>query len=191
MIKNKIKHKKIMNDWFKVRDDLIYPLSKESIILDFGAYNGKWAEKFHNKYGSNIYCFEPIKEFYNLIDQKFHPRNVAVGGSEGKISISLSKDGSSFFIDKGDTTEVNIVNASNIFNQFDRIDFVKINVEGSEYDILESLYKSNLLSKADMFLIQFHDCNGYETRLKKSRDYLSKTHKQIWNYDFIWEFWKK
>ena len=39
----------------------------------------------------------------------------------------------------------------------EKIDLLKLNIEGSEYDLLEKLLKSGLISTIDKLQIQFHE----------------------------------
>ena len=61
--------------WFELNGDktlrLDYSLNDESLVFDLGGYEGEWSADIFCKYGSNIYVFEPNKDFYNNIVQKF------------------------------------------------------------------------------------------------------------------------
>ena len=50
---------------------LNYNLDKDSIVIDAGGYKGWFAENIYNKYKCNVYVFEPVKEYYDLIVNKF------------------------------------------------------------------------------------------------------------------------
>lgn len=57
-------------DWEKWYDDkadetlrLDYPLDSNSIVIDAGGFEGKWASSISEKYNPTIYVLEPIKEF--------------------------------------------------------------------------------------------------------------------------------
>ena len=68
---------------------------------------------------------------------------------------------------------------------------LKINIEGGEYDLLESILESNIQNKIINFQIQFHDfVPNSEIRMKKIQDKLSQTHQITFNYPFVWENWK-
>ena len=72
----------------------------------------------------------------------------------------------------------------------DTIDLLKINVEGAEYDIMQNIFESGLTSKIDNYQIQFHHISPEcEDLLNNIRNELSKTHKQDWNYEWVWENW--
>jgi hypothetical protein len=76
-------------------------------------------------------------------------------------------------------------------NNIETVDLLKLNIEGAEYDVLDRIIELNLLPHIKNIQIQFHrfvpDC---ERRRNVIRNYLSKTHTCVWNYDWIWEGWK-
>ena len=67
-----------------------------------------------------------------------------------------------------------------------------MNVEGAEFDILESLLDANLVEKVHTFLIQFHYYGETPVlRRDKILERLSETHKVKFSYPFVWECWTK
>ena len=74
----------------------------------------------------------------------------------------------------------------------EKIDLLKLNIEGSEYDLLEKLIKSGLISTIDKLQIQFHEnINDADLRRDRIRSDLNTTHKEIWSYYMVWERWDK
>ena len=72
------------------------------------------------------------------------------------------------------------------------IDLLKLNIEGSEYDLIERLIETDYIKKVEQLKIQFHDnVNDAKSRRVDIRNKLSKTHSEIWSYYFIWEYWEK
>ena len=67
---------------------------------------------------------------------------------------------------------------------------MKINVEGSEFDLIPHIIKNNLLKKINNIQIQFHHfvLNAEKKRNKIIKD-LKKTHRRDWCYWFVWESW--
>jgi len=62
-------------NWLIVKGDetlrLNYPLSRNSIVFDLGGYKGQWASDVYSRYLCTIYVFEPVKEFFEKIKDKF------------------------------------------------------------------------------------------------------------------------
>ena len=76
-------------------------------------------------------------------------------------------------------------------NSISTIDLLKINIEGAEFPLLESLETNGDLRKIKCLLIQFHAFadNAIERR-KNLQEALSKTHVKLFDYPFVWECWK-
>ena len=71
-----------------------------------------------------------------------------------------------------------------------RIDFMKINIEGAEYDLLERLLSTEWKHRVRYFLIQFHESyDDANVRRWGIRRRLRKTHTQVWNLPWIYELW--
>ena len=72
-----------------------------------------------------------------------------------------------------------------------RIDLMKINIEGGEYDLLEHLIDSGVIGAIADVQVQFHDFVPHaEKRMEEIQRRLSETHELTWQYKFIWENWK-
>jgi hypothetical protein len=76
-------------------------------------------------------------------------------------------------------------------NNISNIDLLKLNIEGSEYDLLDSLIENNNLSNIKNLQIQFHrnviNCSQRRESIRKE---LTKSHKLTYDYSFIWESWQ-
>ena len=67
---------------------------------------------------------------------------------------------------------------------------IEMNIEGAEYDVLERLIEANLHMKIGTLLIQFHKIGpDYLARYVRIQDQLEKTHKLVFQYEFVWERW--
>jgi hypothetical protein len=73
----------------------------------------------------------------------------------------------------------------------DKIDLLKVNIEGGEFDLLPEIVRSGLVRKIRYIQIQFHnfDADAPAARSRIRHD-LSATHRQMWNFDFVWESWE-
>lgn len=135
-----------------------YPTNLSPVILDVGANIGETALFIYRKLISNkpiIYAFEPNPHNYPYLVKniKFNkaktvkPYQIALAGKTGKASLNF--EGTNFdggFIDgvrtnsgmdseKVDTISlIDFCNNNNITN----IDLLKMDIEGSEYDVFES-----------------------------------------------------
>jgi FkbM family methyltransferase len=180
---------------------LNYDLNKESIVFDLGGYKGEWSEIISDKFNCYIHIFEPVKEFYDIIFEKFKNNSkvkvyhFGLGDLNGSSIISLNGDSSSYILEgKGNVESIEIISINKFMreNNITNINLMKVNIESAEYSLLESLIKENNLDKFENIQVQFHtfipDC---VERRDNIRNHLSKTHKLTYDFTFIWENWEK
>ena len=130
-----------------------YDLNSESIVFDLGGYHGEFAEKIYNKYQCNIYVFEPVEEFFNIIKEKFSSNskvkvyNFGLSDKDEMMDISLEDNSSSIYLAEGKKERISLKSASNfiIDEGLTSIDLLKSNIEGGEFPVLQDLIKSNLV----------------------------------------------
>jgi FkbM family methyltransferase len=207
LVKTKSKNQKIQSrrckEWFKDDGDrtlrLNYPLNESSIIFDIGGYHGEFASDIYCKFGSTVYIFEPIELFYNKIREKFlynknvYVYNFGLGAKTSTEFITFLDNSSSLFAKNGEKISIQIKSISEFIkeNKIDNIDLVKINIEGAEYELLESLIENKLVDKFVNLQIQFHDfvIENARERMEKIQKEISRTHVVTWQYDFVWENW--
>lgn len=190
--------------WFRDKGDetlrLDYNLDKDSIIFDIGGYKGEFARDIFCKYNSNIFIFEPVPEFFNEINQRFirngkvNVYNFGLGSKNQKSNIYLDNNGSSLYKKASNSIEIEIRSFNDFINEnkIERIDLIKINIEGSEYDLLESIIEAGNISKIHNIQVQFHDYiidNAFE-RMRLIQNRLSETHHLTFQYEFVWENWE-
>jgi len=176
---------------------LDYDLDQNSVVFDLGGYNGQWASDMFSKYCCNILIFEPVEIFAQNIKDRFSNNpNIRViqkglSGADKVTGMSNSLDSSSMY--KGHLVEdVTLVRAIDYFKKYNihRIDLMKINIEGGEYDLLEHLIATNFIKNIVNLQIQFHDfVPKAEERMRNIQDDLGKTHKLTYQYEYVWENW--
>jgi FkbM family methyltransferase len=190
--------------WFKDNGDetlrLNYPLTENSIVFDVGGYFGEFARDIYCKYNSTVLVFEPVPEFYNKIVDRFINNikvqvfNFGLGSNNYKTQINLDENSSSIYISGNNSIEIEIKSFNDFIKErnISTIDLVKINIEGSEYDLLESIIESGNISKISNIQVQFHDFiieNALE-RMRSIQNKLSLTHQVTYQYEFVWENWQ-
>lgn len=188
--------------WFKDEGDktlrITYPLNKDSIIFDVGGYDGSWGHAMHMKYGCKVYCFEPVDASYRLAKRRenslFRVYKYGIGGKTEQVSICVDANASSVYGVGGKREMIEIksfaetVDTLNIKN----IDLLKINIEGSEYDLLDHILQLGWQNKIIDLQIQFHKVdNQSEARRDRIRAVLGNTHELTYDYYFVWENWRK
>jgi len=195
-------------EWHAVRGDetlrLDYDLDASSIVFDLGGYKGQWASDIFARYASQIYVFEPVGAFAVRIQKRFernprilvHPFGLA--SADGVVTIAVTEsDWSSIHRVGADGTrseECKLVRASEFLNNggFDRIDLMKMNIEGAEYDLLEHLVESGLVTRIGNIQVQFHDfVTDAATRMRTIQDALERTHRLTYQFPYVWENWQR
>lgn len=190
--------------WFAAKgDDTLrqeFPLTRNSLVLDVGGYTGQWASDIFARYCCQIQVFEPVPEFADKITGRFKENpsirvfNFGLSGKTCESEISVNADSSSHTREFPQKTKIKLKNISEWLkeNTIEHIDLIKINIEGGEYELLESLFDSNQIPKIRFLLIQFHDfVPDAASKREQLRKQLEKTHILLWDYPFVWECWEK
>jgi FkbM family methyltransferase len=162
--------------------------NKLDIVLDIGANAGTFCKLFLENGISKVYAFEPNQDaLINLNYLASKELNLKVI----EKAVHTNEEDLKFYIDKGNTTigsfdpnHVNINNNAeveeiivptitlqNFIKQenLSKIDLIKIDIEGAEYNLIEHLTDS-VFNITDRFLIEWH--NNTDQRVQKLVDKL-------------------
>lgn len=198
-----IQHERVQ-PWFADKGDetlrLTYPLNEHSVVFDVGGYKGEFARDIFCKYGSTIYIFEPLKEFFDICTDRFsnnkkvHAFNFGLAHKSFDVDIHVADNASSIFAVDGEKTKIRLESIVDFINthRIGAVDLIKINIEGGEYDLLDSLIDNNLIRTFKNIQVQFHDfvIENPRARMERIQKELSKTHRTTYQYEFVWENWK-
>lgn len=181
-----------------------YTLNKDALVFDVGGYKGDFSANIWKRFNCRCFCFEPVREFAEKIEERFRDnRDISVfsfglSNKTENVPMMISADGSSSVIQRDNSIQNTafMKDVSEFFkeNNIEHVDLMKINIEGGEYALLERMAETDLLSKVDYFQIQFHELSEGDslTRMKKIQAELDKTHVLEWAYrPYIWESWKR
>ena len=73
-----------------------------------------------------------------------------------------------------------------------KIDLIKINIEGGEYDLLDHILEIGFVENIENLQIQFHNfVENSDSRMETIQTKLSQTHKPTYQYKYVWENWKR
>mgnify|MGYP003114191275 CR=1 FL=1 len=191
--------------WFADNGDnthrINYDLDKNSIVFDVGGYEGDFAAKIYEKYNSTVYVFEPVEEFYNLIQDRF--KNVdkikvfkyGLAAENKHVEINLDGDQSSTHTlnnSKKQTIELRKIDEVIKKLKIENIDLIKINIEGEEFPLLKYSIIKNITKKMKNIQVQFHTFINFSSQKRRAIQHkLKETHSLTYNYNFVWENWKK
>jgi FkbM family methyltransferase len=187
--------------WFAIDGDkslrVDYELNSTSLVYDIGGYEGKWTESINKLYKCRVEVFEPVQEFVKILEAKFkdakkiniHP--FGLSGRTREVKINLEKASSSTFKSGKAAEKIKLVAASEILNRSSKVDLMKINIEGGEYELLENLITHKLIANIVNVQVQFHIFvpNAHKKRVAL-HEKLSRTHDLTYCYPWIWENWR-
>ena len=193
----------IVDRWFAERGDhllrLNYDLNEHSVVFDLGGYEGQWASDIFAKYCCQVHVFEPVGSFASQIKGRFS-RNSRVkvhefglASTTRKVRIALAENGSSILKESETSEEIQLLGAADFLEreQIGKIDLMKINIEGAEYDLLGHLIETGAISNISNIQVQFHNFfPEAPEQMKALQDALSDTHRLTWQYPFVWENWE-
>ena len=182
-----------------------YALNARSIVIDVGCYEGNWAKQIHEKTGCRVDAYEPVKRFFDQICEnlktldKIRVYNFGVNSLGGHVQIHVQNDSSGAFAGSSDVETCTMLPIATVIrNSCVRyVEVVKLNCEGAEYEILESLLSTRdhfgpAIDRLNNIQVQFHCVvQDWERRYSEIATQLSKTHELTWRTPFVWENWQK
>lgn len=169
-------------------------------MFDCGAYIGDFTGEMVKRYQCEVFCFEPLSKYFEQLSKRFAatPKvvclNYGLGSSSREAKISIEKDASSEFRATGsaECQAVQIVDIDEALKLAGgrRIDLLKLNMEGGEFELLDAIIDRNLAARFRHIQVQFHQVvpNYHERRLK-IRAGLRASHHLTYDYYFVFENW--
>jgi len=136
-------------------------IKENDIILDVGANIGYYSLIFAQLIGKSgkVYSFEPDPTNFEILKKNIlvnkHENvileNKAVSNKEGNLKLYLSTENNGMhriYPSKWckESIDINSIKIDNYFNKNQKIDFIKLDIEGAEYDALlgmESIIQNN------------------------------------------------
>lgn len=181
-----------------------YDLNPDSVVIDAGGYEGNWFSQIWNKYQCNIHVFEPLYEHwlkcslaaFNINpkppeENKIKVRRSALGSRLGNAFFGVSNDSSGNYSKSEKVERVLVESACEVVGILDSVDLLKLNVEGMEMVILESLIDCGHIKAIKNIQVQFH-YNFPTARAEHAalREKLLLTHDAEWDSEPTWQNFK-
>ncbi len=164
-----------------------FHINPKDIIIDIGGHIGSfsiWAAK--QAHQGQVFTFEPNIENFNLLQENKRLNdvsnltafNLAVAHKKGEITLFNSKHqnmGHSFYED--DLSSKTIVQAISLaeilqINKIKKVDLLKIDAEGAEYQILLNT-PAKVLNKVTKIILEYHDYLNHGYTYQDIKKYLS------------------
>jgi FkbM family methyltransferase len=179
--------------WTAVKDVLIHEayesadgfrlseLSRDSVVIDAGSFVGLFSLKA-SPFAGKVVALEPNLSNYSILRSNLESnsvlnvdaRNAALWST--RDGVNFLHDGTSSRVTEGGSTKVASTTLEQLTNEFARIDLLKMDIEGSEYDVLLGT-DCQTLQKIKRIVLELHEETPYE---KERKPLLLKHLKDCW-----------
>ena len=181
-----------------------YELSDGAVVFDLGGHLGDWTSVIlRSARIDRVYVFEVIPKYVAALHERFKSEkrvticDFGLGAETRSSRFSVEALASSAFRvnDVSDcvVVEAPIKDVVEFMEEYgiERVDLVKINIEGGEYEFLDRLINASMIGRFNNLQIQFHNLGDWavEARLR-IRGKLSETHYLTYDYRWIFENWR-
>lgn len=184
-------------------------LPEGAVVLDVGAFVGEWSQRIVERADARgptelqIHAFEPepsaIKRFRQSIghDKRVHLHPFGLGARDRLEQLAIDGPASSVYANPATpgrigSTEVELRDVDAVLSSLaiDRIDLLKINIEGGEFELIDRLHEAGWIARTGPVIVQFHEFapDAYSAR-RRNRRQLAKTHRCTWNFPWVYERW--
>ena len=149
MISNEIFDKNIYEKHVKVKEG--------DIVMDVGSNVGAFTVSILNKNPLKVYCIEPSNTLMDAIKQNTQNKCVYINKAiSDKTSTETIKEGVHIYCNDGDEYETITFKQLIEENQIDKINFLKIDCEGGEYDVFTEENKEWILNNVKHIAGELH-----------------------------------
>lgn len=177
-----------------------YDLTPDDIVLDCGGYEGTFAEGINRHYGSTVHVFEPIVHFYQRTVERLkdrhnvHVHNCGIGGESGPALFKIKGDMTGAWVGEGTEEWVNIRAVDELWKllSLDGVGLMKLNIEGSEFPVIERMIETGLIEKVWNLQVQWHAVvPEYQARFEALQKKLAETHELTFDAQWVWQNWQR
>jgi len=146
------------------------PPTRRRRCIDIGAHIGLWARWLARDFQRTI-CFEPVARHYDCLVRNLFPdygkvelHKMALGDYNGNMCVHLEREvsGRSYMADTGVPTSVKILDGYH----FEKVDLIKIDVEGYELKVINGGKETILANRPVIIIEQL----GHEERYGERRN---------------------
>lgn len=169
--------------------------SKKDIVVDIGAHLGAFSTYASRKV-KQVISYEPSPQNYALLSENkkinkltnIKLNQIAVSGNKGKIKLSLDPGnfGGNSIYGSQKSIQVNTIPLTQVIkdNHLSHIDFLKIDTEGAEYDILLKTPKK-YLDVIKKIHLEYHDNLPHNHNFKQLVVFLENNGFTVYSRPFL------
>jgi FkbM family methyltransferase len=164
-----------LKDYYNNREKRI---NKGDIVVDLGGNIGVFNRWAYSEGAEMVISFEPDKRYFDLLSLNADPRsilfNAAASNTVGEMELFESSHlgGSNLFgtQENANSYRVRTYTLDYLFESklIDRIDFLKIDIEGSEIFALNGISNENLMKVKNIAMEYHHSHFNYDESLRQS-----------------------
>jgi FkbM family methyltransferase len=175
------------------------PVSSDTVVVDAGGFEGSWTKEMLMRYGCRALILEPVPDYARHLRDLFGRNDRvevvqgALFGHDGEAAIGVGAESSGVFLGTADSTvTVPLLDVARVFRErnLTEVACLKLNVEGSEYDILDRLIEAGLMRQVRSLVVQFHqNVPNHAARRAAIQRSLALTHEKRFDFAFVWECW--
>mgnify|MGYP001586998714 CR=1 FL=1 len=162
----------ILNEIY--RDKIYVPYlenKKDLIVLDIGANIGLFS-LYVQPQAKTVFALEPAKQHFEVLQQMISfnkltnilPMKMALANNDSEATFYHNENTTMYSLKpevatpKLETETVQVVTIENLFKMLaiDHVDFMKLDVEGSEMEIICGVPFKNVCEKIDSLVVEYH-----------------------------------
>jgi FkbM family methyltransferase len=141
-------------------------LPRGAVVLDAGAHRGEFSRRIRSQFGCRCYGLEPNPALFSaLLDSDYESKACcALSGRDGTALFRLSENPEAGHLSGGNLSadpnllSVETVSLETAMRRFglDRIELLKLDIEGAEFQVLTES-PSHVLQSIGQIAVEFHD----------------------------------
>lgn len=153
-------------------------IGEGSVVVDLGAHRGEFSFQVHTVFGCTCHAVEAVPYLFDSIAQtdRIRKYHYAITGENRMVDVYLSPNSEAHSIvpprdrTAGETITVEGVTLDAFVKRhaLDRIDLLKVDIEGAEYDLFKTVSDS-LLAQVGQITVEFHALQGKNGEVERVR----------------------
>ncbi len=140
------------------------PLTKDSVVVDAGAHRGEFSAEIIRRFGCQCHLVEANPKLVETLivagAESITPAALDAHDGRGMLHVSENPEATGLF-DAGSATigvEVETISLATLMQRLGigKIDILKLDVEGAEFDLIAST-PDQILQRINQITVEFHD----------------------------------
>ncbi len=197
--------------WKEIQGDtsaaLDWPIDEDSIVVEIGGYEGRWASQMADKFKCHIHVFEPQDWAMEKAITKLTPYDNIYFHEYGLWTHTAlmtlgdyGRDGASLLKPKHeDSKQVLVEDIDAVFQIMGEelhddkdIDVCLMNIEGGEYVLIPYMIGMGIMKRIKFFWAQFHMfVPNSERKFEAINKEMETTHDVLWDFGMSMKCWKR